>query len=113
MSKVVDLHDLLEMVDELELPERDRLVGEAEALVSSIADVVANHLEILSGTAIWEQKAFAGLCVTLGPAFPGQDMPEIFDTLGIDEDGDWGPETCILTGAQGENPDDCTTHEHE
>jgi hypothetical protein len=23
------------------------------------------------------------------------------------------PETCILTGADGENPDDCTTHEHE
>lgn len=21
--------------------------------------------------------------------------------------------TCILTGAEGENPDDCTTHEHE
>lgn len=23
------------------------------------------------------------------------------------------PETCILTGEAGENPDDCTTHEHE
>ena len=23
------------------------------------------------------------------------------------------PPTCILTGAEGENPDDCTTHEHE
>lgn len=22
------------------------------------------------------------------------------------------PRTCILTGAEGENPDDCTTHEH-
>lgn len=23
------------------------------------------------------------------------------------------PPTCILTGAPGEDPDDCTTHEHE
>ena len=23
------------------------------------------------------------------------------------------PDTCILTGADGENPDDCTTHDHE
>lgn len=23
------------------------------------------------------------------------------------------PDTCILTGEAGENPDDCTTHEHE
>lgn len=23
------------------------------------------------------------------------------------------PPTCILTGADGENPDDCTTHDHE
>lgn len=23
------------------------------------------------------------------------------------------PPTCVLTGADGENPDDCTTHEHE
>ena len=23
------------------------------------------------------------------------------------------PRTCILTGAEGENPEDCTTHDHE
>lgn len=25
----------------------------------------------------------------------------------------YSPPTCVLTGAPGENPDDCTTHEHE
>lgn len=29
----------------------------------------------------------------------------------VDNDAPFG--ACILTGAEGENPDDCTTHDHE
>ncbi len=35
------------------------------------------------------------------------------DKFSEPEDAEPDPQTCILTGAPGENPDDCTTHDHE
>ena len=35
------------------------------------------------------------------------------DCIAKAEAGPEKPRTCILTGAEGENPEDCTTHDHE
>jgi hypothetical protein len=47
---------------------------------------------------------FFRLCEHGHDNYSDDDEPEI---------ADGAPPTCILTGKPGEDPDDCTTHEHE
>ena len=57
---------------------------EAESMLESAGDCISPKLELAPGVRVSEMSV----------------------------DAVWPP-TCILTGAPGEDPDDCTTHEHE
>lgn len=67
-----------------------------------------------------EVKDYCGMKIeqSLNTRWGEDDDPELkrseaFDAWKWTDDRDAAPRTCILTGAPGEDEDDCTTHEHE
>jgi len=87
MSKILNIDDMLEVAHELELPNYDALVAQAEAAAGEIGAAIATALGINFEPASWEGKPFGGLCMTFRPAIQGQECPELIDQS--DSSGEW------------------------
>ena len=87
MSKILNIDDMLEAARELQIPDYDARVEQAEAAAGAIGASIATALGIHFEPATWEGKAFGGLCMTFRPAIEGQACPEVIDQG--DPSGDW------------------------
>lgn len=75
MTKQLTLDEMLETLHALKHPTASDCQIALEAIGSAMARMIAHETRVDAGPATFQGTAFAGICASFRPSFPGQPCP--------------------------------------
>lgn len=85
--KILSVNDMLDVAADCRMPNFAAHCGKLEQAAQDFAEVLAEHLGVITGDSANYDQGCGGLCATFRPARRDQPCPEVIDAG--DPGGDW------------------------